>query len=449
MSTPESIRLPPHSVEAEESVLGSILVDKEALDLVMDLITPEDFYREVHRRVYTAMLELRAADEAVDITTLAARLHHSKQLEQSGGVHFLIELSNRVPSATNVKSYAQLVRDNAILRRFIELSTEASEQAYTVVEKVADFVDEHSQQLFSLSRQESRAPYFSMREVVQSTFQHIESLYERKQKITGVPSGFLDLDEMSSGFQPGDLVILAARPSMGKTALALNFLANASIDAQVPSIFFSLEMSKEQLATRLLCARSRIDASRIREGALVEAEWGRLIEGVGLLSQAPIFIDDTAALPVMKMQAKARRLKAEHNIGLIVVDYLQLMKGDEKSASREQMISDISRNLKAIAKELELPVIALSQLNRGVDSRTDKRPMLSDLRESGAIEQDADLIMFIYRDEVYNKDTQAKGIAEVIVAKQRNGPIGKVNLKWFGQFTLFENLAKGYENGPF
>ncbi len=432
----------PHSAESEEAVLASVLLDQDALDLVMDVLGEEDFYVEVHRRIFNAMKTLAADNQPIDVTTLFAKLGPTRALDGVGGLHYLLQLPNRIPSATNVKHYARTVREKAMLRAVLAIAAEAQAQALGPVENVSDFVDALNQRIFSLSRQDGTQPYYAMREVIKTTFTLVESLYERKEKITGVPSGYLDLDEMTAGFQGGDLIILAARPSMGKTALALNMMTNATLDAGVPAAFFSLEMGREQLALRMLCSRARIDATRIRGGFLVENEWERLIKSVGIFAESPIYIDDTPALPVMKMQAKARRLKAEKNIGLIVVDYLQLMKGDERLQSREQIISDISRNLKATAKELNIPIIALSQLNRGVDSRTDKRPMLSDLRESGAIEQDADVIMFIYRDEVYNKETPAKGIAEVIIAKQRNGAIGTSKLKWFGQYTLFENLAR-------
>jgi len=445
----EQVRVPPHSAEAEQSLLGSVILDSKAIDLLTDTVKVEDFYVEANRQVYQAMVDLTLAGYPIDATTLYARLKESKPVEAAGGIHYILQLANRVPSATNVRHYARIVKDRSTLRGLIDISAGAMNSAYDGVDDVPDFLDEVERQVFGLAQSEIRQGFTPIREVIKTTFVQIEALYERQEKVTGVRSGFVDMDEMTAGFQSSDLIILAARPSMGKTALALNFLANAAVHTGVATAFFSLEMSKEQLAMRLLCSEARVDASRLRAGFLTDQEWTRLIEAAGRLSEAPIFIDDTPAMPVMKVQAMLRRLKAQADLGMVVIDYLQLMKANSKMQSREQEISDISRNLKGIAKELNLPVVALSQLNRGVDSRTDKRPMLSDLRESGAIEQDADLIMFIYRDEVYNKESQDKGIAEVILAKQRNGPIGTIKLKWFGHYTRFENLAKGAGESPF
>jgi len=445
----EQVRVPPHSAEAEQSLLGSVILDSKAIDLLTDTVKVEDFYVEANRQVYQAMVDLTLAGYPIDATTLYARLKESKPVVAAGGIHYILQLANRVPSATNVRHYARIVKDRSTLRGLIDISAGAMNSAYDGVDDVPDFLDEVERQVFGLAQSEIRQGFTPIREVIKTTFVQIEALYERQEKVTGVRSGFVDMDEMTAGFQSSDLIILAARPSMGKTALALNFLANAAVHTGVATAFFSLEMSKEQLAMRLLCSEARVDASRLRAGFLTDQEWTRLIEAAGRLSEAPIFIDDTPAMPVMKVQAMLRRLKAQADLGMVVIDYLQLMKANSKMQSREQEISDISRNLKGIAKELNLPVVALSQLNRGVDSRTDKRPMLSDLRESGAIEQDADLIMFIYRDEVYNKESQDKGIAEVILAKQRNGPIGTIKLKWFGHYTRFENLAKGAGESPF
>jgi len=445
----EQVRVPPHSAEAEQSLLGSVILDSKAIDLLTDTVKVEDFYVEANRQVYQAMVDLTLAGYPIDATTLYARLKESKPVEAAGGIHYILQLANRVPSATNVRHYARIVKDRSTLRGLIDISAGAMNSAYDGVDDVPDFLDEVERQVFGLAQSEIRQGFTPIREVIKTTFVQIEALYERQEKVTGVRSGFVDMAEMTAGFQSSDLIILAARPSMGKTALALNFLANAAVHTGVATAFFSLEMSKEQLAMRLLCSEARVDASRLRAGFLTDQEWTRLIEAAGRLSEAPIFIDDTPAMPVMKVQAMLRRLKAQADLGMVVIDYLQLMKANSKMQSREQEISDISRNLKGIAKELNLPVVALSQLNRGVDSRTDKRPMLSDLRESGAIEQDADLIMFIYRDEVYNKESQDKGIAEVILAKQRNGPIGTIKLKWFGHYTRFENLAKGAGESPF
>lgn len=445
----EQVRVPPHSAEAEQSLLGSVILDSKAIDLVTETVKVEDFYVEANRQIYQAMVDLTLAGFPIDATTLFARLKESKPVEAAGGIHYILQLGNRVPSATNVRHYARIVKDRSTLRSLIDISAGAMNNAYDGVDDVPEFLDDVERQVFGLAQSEIRQGFTPIREVIKNTFVQIEALYERQEKVTGVRSGFVDMDEMTAGFQPSDLIILAARPSMGKTALALNFLANAAVHNAVATAFFSLEMSKEQLAMRLLCSEARVDASRLRAGFLTDQEWTRLIEAAGRLSEAPIFIDDTPAMPVMKVQAMLRRLKAQADLGMVVIDYLQLMKAGVKMQSREQEISEISRNLKGIAKELNIPVVSLSQLNRGVDSRTDKRPMLSDLRESGAIEQDADLIMFIYRDEVYNKESAEKGVAEVILAKQRNGPIGTIKLKWFGHYTRFENLAKGAGDSPF
>ncbi len=437
-------RVPPHSNEAEASLLGSILLDNSAIDLVLDMLTPEDFYQEANRKLFTVMREMYGEGKAIDTTTVFARLAESQSMEAVGGVHYVLNLTNRVPSASNIEHYAEIVRDKGLLRRLIYLATQVSEQAYHEVEDVPLFLDTVERQIFSLSQQQTRQNVVPMSEIIKETFRQIEQLHEKKDKITGVSTGFLELDDLTAGFQPSDLIILAARPSMGKTAFSLGIMAHAALRVQCPVAYFSLEMSKEQLAMRLLCSEAQVDASRLRGGFLNDGEWRRLIEAAGKIASAPIYIDDTAAMPIMKMQAVSRRLKTEKNIGMIMVDYLQLMRADAlgKNASREQIVSEISRNLKAIAKELRVPVVALSQLNRGLESRTDKRPLNSDLRESGSIEQDADVIMFIYRDEVYNKESEEKGIAEIIISKQRNGPLGTARLKWVSGFTRFDNLAR-------
>ncbi len=436
------IRVPPHNDDAERSLLGSILLDNRVLDEVQGRLKAEDFYRESHRHVFRSMALLHARGEAIDMITLADHLSASDFLENVGGVNFLARLSSEVPSAANVEHYANIVRRKASLRAFISTSDELVEECYGDVNDVELFMDLAEQRLFQITQSGAARSYSTMREVVREAFGQIEALYQKSEHITGVPSGFVDLDEITAGWQGSDLIILAARPAMGKTSATLNMLTHAALHRNTPAAFFSLEMSNQQLAIRMLCSEAHIDQSRLRRGQMTEQEWNRLIKAAGTLSEAKIFLDDTPALPIMEFRSKVRRLKAEHDIGIIFIDYLQLMRGSAKNSnSREQEISEISRNLKAVAKELNIPIIALAQLNRGVEQRADKRPMMSDLRESGAIEQDADLILFIYRDEVYHPETEEKGVAEIIIGKHRNGSLGTVRLRFFASHTRFENLA--------
>lgn len=437
----------PQSLESEKSVLASILIDNSTIAVANDLILTEDFYNELHRQIFEAMQRLAEANAPIDIATLAAKLGPSKRFEDAGGIHFLIGLTQILPSAINIRRYAEIVRENAVLRRVIQISDNARLKARQPIDSVSDFVSSLNQEIYELTLKDSKRAYFTMREVMKSTFELIEELHANKDQVPGVSTGFVDLDEKTAGFRPGTLTIVAARPAMGKTALALNFLANAAMDKNVPAVFFSLEMTKEELGNRILCSRARLQGDRMRDGRFSQQEWNRLLGAMQLSMDAPIYVDETPAISITKLKAKARRLKEERNIGLIIIDYLQLMRGSSSNPnSREQEIAEISRDLKSLAKELAIPIIALSQLNRGVESRPDKRPMLSDLRESGAIEQDADVIIFIYRDDYYNKDSTDKGISELIIAKQRSGPTGTVKLKWFGEYTLFENLARDFES---
>lgn len=439
-----SLRVPPHNEDAERSVLGAVLLDNPVLDELSGQLLPENFYRESHRHIFRAMLTLHQRTEPIDVLTLADFLSSEDHLEACGGPAYLTRLSGAVPSAANVNHYASIVRRKASLRQFIATADELVNECYDDVSDIEAFMDQAEQNLFSITQAGQKRGYVVMRDVVKSAFTQIESLYEKNEQVTGVSSGFIDLDEMTAGWQKSDLIIVAARPAMGKTSFCLNMAAHASIYRKVPSAFFSLEMSNEQLAIRMLCSEARIDQSKLRRGQMTEQEWARLVKAAGILSDAKIYLDDTPGLPIMEFRSKCRRLKAEHDIGVVFVDYLQLMVGSQRSrsGSREQEISEISRGLKGVAKELEIPVIALAQLNRGVEQRADKRPMMSDLRESGAIEQDADLISFIYRDEVYNPETEAKGLAELIIGKHRNGSTGKVTLRFFGPHTRFENLAR-------
>jgi replicative DNA helicase len=436
-------RLPPQSPEAEVSVLGGVLLDNDALNRVLEVMTEGDFYREAHRKIFSAIISLYEKSEPVDLITLSEALKKREALEQVGGIEYLNSLVNSVPTAANISYYAKIVKEKSILRKLLNRATEIVGKVYGMQGDVDDFLDEAERAIFEISEDRVRPSFYPLKEIIKSSFKTIERLYEKRQLITGVPTGFTKLDELTSGLQPSDLIIIAGRPSMGKTAFALNIAQHAAIQGGTPSAIFSLEMAKEQLALRMLCSEAKVDAHRLRGGFLSESDWPKLTRAAGSLSEAPIFIDDTAGISALEMRAKARRMKAEHNLGLVVVDYLQLMRGRASSDTREQEISDISRSLKALAKELRVPVVALSQLNRRVEERGDKRPQLSDLRESGAIEQDADVIIFLYRDDVYNKsdDNPNKGKAEIIIGKQRNGPTDKFDLAFLEKYTCFENIS--------
>lgn len=444
-------RLPPQNLEAEMSVLGGVLLENEALNRALEHLMPDDFYRRGHQLIFGAMIALSERNEPADLVTLTAQLKMQKTFEEAGGSGYLATLVDYVPTAANIQYYCKLVKEKAIARSLIHVSTEIATSGYEGGD-MEEMLDRAEKSIFEIAENRSRPSYFPVRDILKDTFRNIELLYERKELVTGVPTGYTDLDKMTAGLQPGDLVIVAGRPSMGKTAFALNLVeyATSLSDKKIPAVVFSLEMSKEQLVQRLLCSVARVDAGRLRTGNLGESDWPKLTMAAGQLSDTQIFIDDTPAISVLELRSKARRLKAEHGLGLIVVDYLQLMRGSN-TENRQQEISDISRSLKALAKELSLPVVALSQLNRSLESRTDKRPMMADLRESGAIEQDADVIMFVYRDMVYCEDCKSrektcdKGHdkdAEVIIGKQRNGPIGTVHLTFRGEFTRFENQSK-------
>jgi replicative DNA helicase len=436
-------RIPPHSIEAEESVIGGILLDNEAFDRIADVVKPEDFYVERHARILSAMAALSDAAMPMDAVTIAERLRQRGDLERIGGVAFLLELSERVPTAANVEHYARIVKEKATIRRLIRASTEIIDRAYDTSGETDDYVDRAEQAIFEISEQSRHAGPMRIDSLVVQSLSKIDKLIEKKSTITGVPTGFEDLDRMTAGFQPSDLVIVAGRPSMGKTAFCLNIAANVALMANTGVAVFSLEMSADQLVMRMLCSLAQLDLARVRVGHIQDREYKKIAQAVGQLGEAPIYIDDTPALSVMELRARARRLRRDPsaNLGLIVVDYLQLMRGRGED-SREQEISNISRSLKALAKELSLPIIALSQLNRQVELRADKKPVMADLRESGAIEQDADVIAFIYRDEVYHSESPDQGIAEIIIAKQRNGPIGNVRLSFQKQFALFSSLSQ-------
>ncbi|MFU8855789.1 MAG: replicative DNA helicase [Deferrisomatales bacterium] len=438
-------RVPPHSLEAEAGVLGAVLLNNDVLTHVTELLDREDFYRTGHRLLYEVMLELFDRGSPIDLVTATEALRQKGLLEKSGGAAYLAGLTNQVPSVENAVHYARIVRDRSILRKLIWVSTAIASEGYGSEAEVGEYLDRAEQAIFEVTARKVRPSFTRVKDILKDTFAKIEELYEKKDLVTGVPTGYHDLDQLTAGFQPSDLVIIAGRPGMGKTSFVLNIAQYAAIETGTPVAFFSLEMSKEQLVMRLLCAEARVDSHRLRRGMLRDSDWPKLTRAAGTLAEAPIFIDDTPGITTLDLRAKARRLKSEANLGMIIVDYLQLMRGRGSYDVREQEISEISRSLKGLAKELSVPVVALSQLNRGVESRADKRPLISDLRESGAIEQDADVVMFIYRDEVYNKESSEKGIAEIIVGKQRHGPTDMVRLAFLSEFTAFENLARGYE----
>jgi len=440
-----SHKLPPQNIEAEQSVLGGILMENDALNKVLEILTPEDFYRDAHRKIFEALIILSEKDEPADLVTLSNELQNRNQLDSVGGASYLATLVDSVPTAANIEYYAKIVKEKAVVRNLISASTGIITRSYEYLEDVESLLDEAEQEIFRISGARVRPSFYPIRDVVKGSFKTLERLYEKKDLITGVPSGFKDLDRLTAGFQPSDLIIIAGRPSMGKTAFCLNIAQCAAIQKKIPIGIFSLEMSKEQLGIRMLCSEALVEGTNLRTGFLKESDWPKLTIAAGNLSEAPIFIDDTAALSALELRAKTRRLRAEHDLGMVIIDYLQLMKGRAKVESRQQEISEISRSLKALAKELNIPVIAVSQLSRKTEERTGNRPQLSDLRESGAIEQDADLILFIYRDEVYNRDPDNpnRGKAEVIIGKQRNGPIGKIDLAFLDKFTTFKDLYRG------
>jgi len=455
MSTAELRKLPPQSLEAEMSILGGILIDNDAINRVLEVLTAEDFYRESHRKIFQAMMRLSDLREPCDLITLSTMLKKQAELEEVGGASYLATLVDYVPTAANISYYCKIVKEKSINRRLISVATEIVTLGFDEQSDVNDLLDMAQKNIYEISENKLRPQYVPVQAVLKEAFTILKTLHDRKEHVTGTPTGYVDLDHMTAGFQPGDLVIIAARPSMGKTTLALNIAEYASADPhnkkKVASVIFSLEMGKEQLVMRFLASIAKVDFGRMRTGHFLDSDWPRLTRAAGILHDSKIFIDDSPAISVLELRSKARRLKSEHDIGLIIVDYLQLMRGGPNPESRQQEISDISRSLKALAKELGVPVIALSQLNRELEKRADKRPMMSDLRESGAIEQDADVIMFVYREAVYCEHCRKRDgsctqnhdrNAELIIGKQRNGAIGTVNLAFFGEHTRFENLSE-------
>ncbi|MBY0371260.1 replicative DNA helicase [bacterium] len=435
-------RLPPHNLEAEQSVLGGILIDNQTFHKVIDILAPDDFYRPANGKVFAAMCELAAKSQPIDAVTLPAQMKQMEIFEEVGGAAYLADLLERVPSAIHSEYHARLVADQAIKRRLVTTCNEIGEKGLDPAETTAELLDFAEKSIFGLTSSKSMRGMTHVREVVRSAFVELERRFENQGQMTGVASGYDDLDKLTCGFQKSDLIIVACRPSVGKTSFALGVTRHAAIRAKVPVAFFSLEMSREQIVTRLLAAEAKVDSQRIRTGNLAEQDWGRMTRAAGLLSEAQVFIDDTPSLTVLEMRGKARRMKAEvGELGLVVVDYLQIMGVSKTAQNRENAISEVSRSLKALAKELSCPVIALSQVNRNIDLRPDKRPMMADLRESGAIEQDADLIIMLHREDAEHQTGSSATMGEFIIAKHRNGPRDTVKVAWLGQYTSFENLA--------
>ncbi|NMB36028.1 MAG: replicative DNA helicase [Firmicutes bacterium] len=434
-------RLPPQNLEAEQSVLGAMLIDKDALVEVAEILSSYDFYRETHRHICQTLMDLFNRGEAVDLVTVCEELENKGLLDKVGGAAYLATLANMTPTAAHAKYYAGIVKEKALLRALIRSSTEIIEKSYGYVENIEEFLDDAEQLIFDVARKKDTRSFVPLRDALEQTFEKLERLYERKSGLTGLSTGFPDLDDITSGFQESDLIIIAARPSMGKTTLAANIAQQMAVTEGQPVAFFSLEMSGEQLAQRLLCSAAEIDAQRLRRGFLSSEDWPRLTQAVGPLSELPLYIDDTPAISVMEMRAKARRLKLEKGLCAIFVDYLQLMRGSERAENRQQEISGISRSLKALAKELDCPVITLSQLSRAVEQRQDRRPILSDLLDSGGIEANADMVIFIYREDYYNPDTERKHVTEILISKQRNGPTGKVELYFMDRYNKFVSLS--------
>jgi len=435
-------RIPPQNTEAEQAILGAVLLNKDALILVSEIISPEDFYRTSHQKIFRSMLDLSESGQPVDLITLTSDLQTKKLLEEIGGVSYLTDLANAVPTAANVEYYAKIVEEKAVLRRLIRAATEIASTSYIENEDVQDILGDAEKRILEISQKKYSDGFIPIKDVLMETIDRIEFLQQNKGEITGTPSGFNDLDKMTSGFQKSDLIIIAARPSVGKTAFALNVAQNVAARANQPVAIFSLEMSASQLVQRMVSAEGNLDAHKLRTGQMEDEDWQKLTMAMTTLSEAPVYIDDSPAITVYDIRAKLRRLKIEKGLGLVVIDYLQLIHGRGKSDNRQQEISEISRQLKRIARELEVPVIALSQLSRAVEQRQDKRPMLSDIRESGSIEQDADIVAFLYRDDYYNPETEKQNIIEIIIAKQRNGPVGKVELVFLKNYNKFVNYAQ-------
>ncbi len=435
-------RIMPHSIEAEQSVIGSMLMDNEAVATAAEFLKAEDFYREDHRVIFEAMIDLFTINKPIDIITLTEQLKLKGVLDAIGGLEYLSIIATVVPAITNVKYYAAIVEEKSLLRKLIRAASEIANSSFEAADEVSAIMEEAEKKIFNIIQNKNSQLFVPIKDILLSNFDKLEQLYKNKNKIIGVPTGFIDLDKKTAGLHPSDLVLIAARPAMGKTSFVLNIAQYAAVHANTPVAVFSLEMSKEQLINRMLWSEALVDSQRMRTGEMEDEDWPKLARVIGPLSEAPIYIDDSPGISAIEIRAKCRRLKMEKDLGLVIIDYLQLMESKGRIESRQQEISAISRSLKILAKELNVPVIALSQLSRAPEARSDHRPILSDLRESGAIEQDADIVMFLYRDDYYNPDTEKKNIAECIIAKHRNGSTGTIELQWIGQFTKFRNLDK-------
>lgn len=436
-------RIPPHDIEAEQAIIGSMLTDKDAVIAAVEVLQEQDFYREDNKTIYSAILNLYNRAEPIDIITLKSELKSMGKFEAVGGLEYIVQLPDKVPTTSNVEQYIKIVEEKSMLRALIKTADELITLGYDPTQEVEQVIDTAEKKIFQVMQKKNQKGYSSIKDILVDTFTQLEQLYNQKESITGVPTGFVDLDYRTSGLHNSDLILVAARPAMGKSAFALNIATNAAVRAKVPVAIFSLEMSKEQMTNRILCSEAMVDSAKVRTGKIDDDEWAKLAATSGELSEAGIYIDDTPGISIMEIRAKCRKMKLEKNIGLVVIDYLQLVQGsNKKGGSREQEIAEISRSLKILAKEIDVPVIALSQLSRAPEQRIDHRPMLSDLRESGSIEQDADIVMFLYRDDYYNEDTEKKNIAEVIIAKHRSGATGTVELLWLANYTKFANIER-------
>lgn len=449
MNDPMMDRVPPHNREAEQSVIGAIFLDPQALITASEILLADDFYQNAHKKIFETMLRLSDQGKAIDVVTVTEELSAKKELEDVGGLSYLLELANAVPTAANIAHYAKIVDEKALLRRLIRVATKIVEDGYTREDEVEALLGEAEKRMMEVASRKNAGDFKHVKDVLVETFDNIEQLQSRKGDVTGIPTGFRDLDHITAGFQRNDLIIVAARPSVGKTAFALNVAQSVAVQARENVAIFSLEMGAEQLVMRMLCAEGNIDAQVLRTGALTTEDWGKLTMAMGSLSNSGIFIDDTPGVRVNEIRAKCRRLAQEHGLGMILIDYLQLIQGSGKPGeNRQQEVSEISRSLKGLARELKVPVIALSQLSRGVEQRQDKRPMMSDLRESGSIEQDADIVAFLYRDDYYDKESESKNMIEIIIAKQRNGPTGTVTLAFKKEFNKFINVDWSQQPPP-
>ena len=439
-------RLPPQNIEAEQAVLGAIFLEPSSLTVASEILIPEDFYRASHQKIYNAMLKLNDDGKVVDLVTVTEELAAAKLIEDTGGVSYLSELAQSVPTAANIEYYARIVEEKSLLRRLIRTATEIASDGYSREDEVEALLSEAEKNILAVAQRKNAGSFHNIKDVLVRTYDNIEEMHNRVGDVTGIPTGFAELDRMTAGFQRNDLIIVGARPSVGKTAFALNIAANVATKTDEKVAIFSLEMGAEQLVMRMLCSEGNIDAQRLRTGSLTDDDWGKLTMAMGALSNAGIFIDDTPGVRISDIRSKCRRLKQEHGLGMILIDYLQLILGSGRSGeNRQQEVSEISRSLKQLARELKVPVIALSQLSRGVEQRQDKRPMMSDIRESGSIEQDADIVAFLYRDDYYDKESENKNIIEIIIAKQRNGPTGTVSLAFVKEYNKFVNLETRYD----